>query len=252
MEAGWILAPKETEKAFLQRKETFEQVSLPKEKNLSVPLYDLQEIEACVLYSSKSLWPWQGAVLWEYQTEEGRAYPVLQLKKSILKGCFGIYKKDELLSHELVHFARFAFKEPFFEEMLAYQTSPQILRRFFGPLFVYPAESAFFALASLLAPLISAFFDSFLGVWLLLSISFFFLVRLLVLHGLFALCRKSLEKIGVLPRFCLPVMVRLSDREIVETALRSGKKTLKYFEVQSRKDLRILNILRSYLKKSRG
>ncbi len=56
MGQGWIVAPKETEKNFFQRKEAFDKASLSKEKQLSVPLYDLLEIEACVLYSNDSLW----------------------------------------------------------------------------------------------------------------------------------------------------------------------------------------------------
>ena len=225
MEKAWILAPKETEEAFFQRKETFEQVSLPKEKNLSIPLYDIYELEAFILYKNDSLPLWQGAVLWEYQTLEGKKYPVIQLRKTFSN----IYKKEELLAHELVHAARFAFNEPFFEEMLAYQTSPYAFRRFFGPLFIYPFESALFALTCLAPPFISLYFDSFLGSWILLSLAFFLFTRLLILHGFFTLCKRNLEKAGVLSKFSLAVMVRLSDREIIKTALSSKKKTLKYF-----------------------
>jgi hypothetical protein len=242
LEFGWILAPNESEEAFLKRKKVFDQVTLPKEKDLSVPLYDLCGIEACVIYSKDSLWPWQGAVLWDYETKEGDRYPVLQLRKNLFK----MYKKEEVLAHELVHFVRFSFKEPFFEEMLAYQTSPQFFRRFMGPLFIYPLESVIFAFVSLLAPIVSIVFDSFLGVLLLLIIFGFFLVRLLVLHGIFSLCARKLKKAGVKSSFCLPVMLRLSDKEIVQTAFRSIKDTIDYFEKQAEIELRVSEILRSY------
>ena len=99
---GWILAPSETEESFLQRKATFDQIDLPKEKNLSISFYDLCIKEAIVVYSNESLWPWQGAVLWEYSKDSKEKYPVIQLRTSFLK-------KEEVLAHELVHAVRFFF-----------------------------------------------------------------------------------------------------------------------------------------------
>jgi hypothetical protein len=115
---------------------------------------------------------------------------------------------------------------------------------------MYPFESAIFAAICLLAPLISIITDSFWGLGLLLSTLFLFTSRLLVLHLLFSLCRQKLEKAGVLPKSSLAVMVRLSDREIIETALRSTQKTLEYFVSQGEKDLRLKEISRAYFNKS--
>ena len=140
----------------------------------------------------------------------------------------------------------FFFKEPFFEEMFAYQTSSHILKRFFGPIFIYPIEASLFAAFSLVAPLVAVLFDSFYGVWLLLVLGLFFALRLFVLHGFFSLCKRKLEKTGVSAGFSLAVMVRLSDREIVKIALSSSKKNRAYFEECSKKDLRLQVIFRSY------
>jgi hypothetical protein len=248
LKGSLFLAPHENLEAFLERKKLLNQIDLPKEKNLSVPLYDLYELEAFVIHSNEDLLPWQGAVLWEYTGQDGEKYPVIQLRKSFSILHWMAYRQEELLAHELVHAVRFAFKEPIFEEMFAYQTSSNRFRRFFGPLFMYPFESAVFAAICLLAPLIPLVIDSFLGVGILLSTFFLFISRLLVLRLLFSLCRKKLGKIGVLPSFTLAVMVRLSDREIIETALRSTKKTLEYFMSQGEKEPRLQEIIRVYFK----
>ncbi len=245
-----FLAPQETADAFLERQKLLGQIDLPKERNLAVPLYNLHGLEAFVIHSNEDLLPWQGAVLWEYTGENGEKYPVIQLRKNFSKLYLKMYQKEELLAHELVHAVRFAFKEPIFEEMFAYQTSSNRFRRFFGPLFMYPFESAVFATVCLLAPLISIITDSFWGLSVLLSTLFLFTSRLLVLHLLFSLCRQNLEKAGVLSKNSLAVMVRLSDREIVEIALRSTQKTLKYFVSQGEKDPRLKEIAMAYFNKS--
>jgi hypothetical protein len=244
-----LLAPHETLESFLERQKWLDQIDLPKEKNLSVPLYDLYELEAFVIHSNEDLFLWQGAVLWEYTGENEEKYPVIQLKKSFSKLYLRMYQQEELLAHELVHAVRCAFKEPIFEEVFAYRTSSNRFRRFFGPLFMYPFESTVFAAICLLAPLISIVTDSFLGIGILLSTLCLFTSRLLVLHLLFSLCRRNLEKAGVLPSFSLAVMVRLSDREIIKTALRSTQKTLDYFTSQGRKEYRLQEILRAYFKR---
>ncbi len=250
MKEGLLLAPYETLEAFLERLKWLDQIDLPKEKNLSVPLYDLYELEAFVIHSNEDLLPWQGAVLWEYTEESGGKYPVIQLRKSFSRLYLKLYQKEELLAHELVHCVRNSFKEPVFEEMLAYQTSPSRFRRFFGPLFMYPFESAVFAAICFLAPLISVSTDSFWGLGILLSTLCLFTTRLLALHFLFFLCRQKLEKAGVLPKSSLAVMIRLSDREIIKTALRAPQKTLEYFTSQGEKDLRLKEIVRAYFNKS--
>ena len=127
----------------------------PQESNLSLPLFDIWELSAFILYDDASLLPWQGALLWEYETEDGKKYPVIQLRKTTPKFFFKFYKKEEMFLHELVHAARFDFKQPLFEEMFAYQTSSSRFQRILGPLFLYPLEATCLMFASLLAPILS-------------------------------------------------------------------------------------------------
>ncbi len=242
---GWLLAPLETKQDLLKRKKVLFEAPFAKEKVFPLPLYDLEEIEVCMHYSDESLFPWQGAALWEYFTEEGDKYPVIQLRTKEIKNFLSRCSKEEVLTHELVHAARFAFKEPFFEEMFAYQTSSSSLRRFWGSFFIYPIESVFFAAASLLSPLISIFLSPSWGVYFLISLFFFFFFRLLILHSFFSLCKFKLRKVGFLP---LPTMIRLADLEIVKIALFPLKKIHCFFERGSQKEVRLEEIVNFYFK----
>lgn len=247
---GWILAPSETKDHLFSRKDKLSQeMGLEKRSGilpLTQSLYDFQCEEFFVLYSDDSLRSWQGAVLWEYESKQGDKYPVVQLRKSFSNGFLGLYDQEEILAHELVHVARFAFKEPLFEEILAYQTSKCFFRRFFGPLFLYPFESALLAIFSLMAPIFSLFFESFWGVFLLIFLFCFFLIRLFLLQSLFLISRKKIEKMGVSSAFSLAVILRLSDIEIVKAAISSPLKTREEWKNKAEKDPRFKVILNSY------
>ncbi len=93
------------------------------------------------LYSNKKLPFWEGAATWI--SEEGIS---VQLRKEFKKGKYMGYQRKEVLSHEAVHAARCAFEEPRFEEILAYRTSCNPVRRWLGPLFRKPWESIAFLL----------------------------------------------------------------------------------------------------------
>jgi hypothetical protein len=202
-----------------------------------------------VIEDNSSLWPWQGALLWEYEMH-GVKYPVIQLRSSLPGLWKRFYKQDEMIEHELVHAVRYAYKEPFFEEVLAYQTSSKKWRRFVGPLFMYPWEATFLLIASLGSFLLSIIYDSFLGVGGLLALFGFFFLRLLVVQGLFSLCKRKLEQVGCSSEYSLAVILRLSDKEIVRTALSSLRNIRKYFRKTSGQVTRIGILMHLYFKES--
>lgn len=247
---GWILAPGETLDQLLSRKNRIlKETRLEKECGdllLTQVLYDFQCKEFLVLHSNSSLLPWQGAILWEYESEEGDLYPVVQLRRSFSKVFLGCYKKEEIVAHELVHVVRFAFNEPLFEELLAYQTSKSFFRRFMGPLFIYPFEATILAVCSLIAPISTLCFESSWGALLLISVVSFFLVRLVVLHCIFFLSQRKIERAGVKKSFSLAVLLRLSDSEIIKAAIISPLKTREEWKSKALKDLRFKVILSSY------
>lgn len=61
-----------------------------------------------------------------------------------------IYRRDELLSHELCHIARAPLHDYRFEEHFAYQTSFSRLRRYMGNCFIYKYDAIFFILPVML------------------------------------------------------------------------------------------------------
>ncbi len=245
---GWIWAPQEKWEEFVRRKENCLHIEFPKKRKITSSLFDIQAHGICVIEDNASLRSWQGAVLWEYETE-GVKYPVIQIRKSMPRLWRRAYTQKEMIEHELVHAVRFAYKEPFFEEVLAYQTSPKKWRRFLGPLFIYPWEATLLLCASLGAFFFSLIQDSFLGVGFLLALFGVFFFRLLFLQGIFALCKRKLEKTGCASNFTLAVMLRLSDAEIVRIALRSSKNNLTYFQSQDKQDTRLSVLVHLYFKK---
>jgi hypothetical protein len=247
---GWLWAPQETLEMFMLRKESFLSVEFPKRKELSSLLFDVQASEFCFLEENDSLLPWQGAVLWEYETQ-GIKYPVIQLRKHVPKLWKRLYTKKEMIEHELVHAVRFAYKEPFFEELLAYQTSSKKWRRFLGPLFIYPWEATLLFFASFGSLFFSLIQDSFLGLGVLIAISAIFFLRLLVLQALFTLCKNNLEKAGCAAEYSLAAMIRLSDKEILGIALRSCRNNCIYFEKERNRHTRISILVYLYFTKAK-
>ncbi len=135
-------------------------------------------------FSSKKLYFWEGAVFWD--TPMIQIHPKLQTKK-----LFG-NSLTEILHHESIHAARETFDEPFFEEVLAYRTSPYAWKRFLGPIFQRVWEFPLFALACFVFPL-------------LFPIVVFFVLRLFYKQALLnRLSRK----------YPLAVLLCLTDKEI--------------------------------------
>ncbi|MBS0627650.1 MAG: hypothetical protein JSS09_05505, partial [Verrucomicrobia bacterium] len=202
---------------------------------LTQKLYEFRLNDIEVIYSKKSIYPWQGALLWSYEKKGDEPFPVIQIRKK------GILNEEEILAHELVHAARFAFKEPFFEEMLAYQTSSNKFYKILGPLFLFQIEPLLFLLLSFISFLGVIYLEKLYLLWLPLLAFAILCLRLTLLHSLFFLARKNLKKEGALNP--LAVLLRLSDREIIQSALFSPKKILQ----KKKKDLRLQEILPNYI-----
>lgn len=236
---GWILSPNETKKQLLSRKATCEKESMgsvliaSKAHDLTEKIYQFRLENIKVLYSKESIFPWQGALLWSYQRKGENPFPVIQIRKK------GLSNENEILAHELVHAARFAFKEPFFEEMLAYQTSSKKLYRLFGPLFIFEKEPFLYLLLSFSSFLSVIFFENLYLLWVPSLFLAVLLLRLSFLHGIFYLAKKHIKQAGA-PN-PLAVLLRLSDKEIFQTAFFKNKKIFQ----GKKKNLRV-KILSNY------
>lgn len=229
---GWILSPNENKTKLEERASSipadlkFHPVRDHPAHNITEKLFNFRFEEVPVFVSQESLSLWQGAALWIYN-KEGKSFPVIQLSPKHKN------KQTEFLAHELVHAARFSFKEPFFEEIIAYQTSPSRLYRFLGPLFLFPLEPWIWIILSSVFFLLFFFFDSFFflyGPTILLS---FFLLRLCSLQILFSLAKNHLKKAGI--KKPLALLLRSSDKQILQAAFCfSSKKIRNIFCLDSR------------------
>jgi hypothetical protein len=238
---GLFAAPDETEEMFFRRC----QASSPVVTNLSPRAKELFDIEPDwlkVIYDNKGLRLWEGGCTW---IEADRV--TLQLDKTFLKkeSHFG-YKREEIVAHELVHVVRGSFEEPIFEEVLAYQTSHSSFRRYFGPIFRTPKETlllmglivgygvaSFFEMLQI--PLISLFTATLL----------FGLLRLFRTQTIFAKAKKRLQSL-ISQQAILPVMLRLTDREIIRFSKMTPDEILSYAQKMTKVTLRWQQLFFAY------
>ncbi len=161
---------------------------------------------------------WEGAATWIEENGDGSRSYQIQLKDSWLTR---LYPKEEIIAHEMVHAARLMFDESRFEEILAYQTSKNRFRRYFGPIFSSPKESKC-ALALLFTSLLCSWTEIALD-FNLVGNTIFALPFLAFGFGLFRLIRaqhifsKAMRNLArSIPQTAKPleVALRLRDREI--------------------------------------
>jgi hypothetical protein len=149
-----------------------------------------------IIYSSEKLWPWEAAATWIDET--GNSY--IQLRPELEKGHYLFYTRDEILAHEAVHVARAKLKEPRFEEILAYQTSQNRFRKYWGPLLRSSPESLIF-LASILLGIIHPSIP--------IITTIFYTTRLVYNQAIF---QRALKKAP------LSTLIPLTDAEIIRLA----------------------------------
>jgi hypothetical protein len=214
---GLFAGPHEAEADFFERV-----------KNLEVlPSVRLEQFDAFpdwieMKVGSEGLSFWEGAATWVEENSLGVRSCQIQVKHSFLTQ---LYPMQELVEHEMVHAMRLMFDEERFEEILAYQTSKNRFRRYFGPLFSSPKaakqliSSIFLSWGIYVAEVVFDFpvFEEFiffapafvLGAYLL---------KLVKSQRVFATALRQLAKVvskGASPLF---VLLRLTDKEIEQFA----------------------------------
>ena len=108
-----------------------------------------------LFFSNYQLAPWHGGCAWIFQLNDNTPYAAfLQLRSAFRtqKRYLGMYERTELIAHEMAHIGRMMFEEPEFEEIIAFQSSTNRFRRFFGPLFRSSKESMLFVIVLGLSP----------------------------------------------------------------------------------------------------
>lgn len=219
--------------------------------------YDCAPEWVQVFFSNYQLMPWHGGCAWIFQlsiAEPTAAF--FQLRKAFRdhRVYLGMYDRDELIAHELVHVGRMMFEEPVYEEMLAYRTSKSAWKRWSGPLVRSSAESAWFVF--LLMPII--FLDLYLlfngyesyywkMMWLKLlpcAIVIAGVVRLMRRHRTFERSLTNLK--GCVGDNAEAVIYRLTDLEIDAFAEMSPEDIHKYAAADRSLRWRVIRL--AYLK----
>ncbi len=241
---GLIHAPDESEEAFLLRcHQACLSDSAVKSKRAK-RLFDIEPDWVHIRYSDQRLRLWEGGCTWiEADQVTLQLRKVFEKKKRYLG-----YSREEIFAHELVHVVRNGFEEPVFEEVLAYQTSPSWLRRFFGPIFRSPKESLFFV-GALFIMLLSTLFATFQTFVYLGTLSFvsYGTFRLIRTQRIFARAREQIAQIVGKQR-ALAVMIRLTDREIIRFSTMEKEQIVSYAVKLSRTQVRWRQIRSAYLR----
>lgn len=209
-------------------------------------------------FSNQHLAPWHGGCAWIFQMDEASPIAALMQLRSHFRTSgryLGIYRRDELIAHELAHVGRMKFEEPVFEELLAYRTSPSAFRRWFGPMVASSKETLLFVIVigtifalDLLTILSNqpALYHQLLWVKLLPFLLIFAgLARLWWRQRLFSACLGKLERLLSDRKKANELIYRLSDEQISDFARRSPKAIRDYIEENKDKSLhfRLLRLI---------
>lgn len=195
-----------------------------------------------IVYSNFRLAPWHGGCAWIVQMEEGSpttAFFQLRTRLKSGKPLLKLYTRDELVAHECVHVGRMMFEEPKYEEILAYSTSPNHWRRYWGPLVQTGGETICFMIVLLAILLLDiAFF--FWGSGAALSQLMWLKAIPLLMAGLAVIRLVARQRIF---RRCVnlvgfPVTCRLTDLEIERFSKLSLEEIRFYFERREGENLR--------------
>jgi len=132
-----------------------------------------------------------------------------------------IYRRSELLAHELCHIARIALESSVYEETFAYAVSSSAFRRHFGGMFHRPTDSLLLlcsTLLLLLAQVSQLFVLNWLPIWPFWSAVVGIVVYLIARHLLCARrLRKAKANLGG-DEHSAAVLFRCTDREIATLA----------------------------------
>lgn len=250
---GLFPGPNENDQNFLGRTQaSIPGVTDPKALDLTQKLFDAAPDWVEVKIGSKGLVPWEGAATWIEENADGKRTASIQLKSSIPAK---LYLPEEVLAHELVHAMRLGFEEDRFEEILAYRTSKNWIRRYCGPLFSKPKEVKW--LLSLMAAAwvsywIELIFDANFGgqylIWMPSVMIGWVGMRLMRAQRTFSTALKNLELAIAKKGKSLAVALRLTDVEIALLSRLSPQEILDYAAKEKGTSLRWRQLFCAYFK----
>lgn len=218
---------------------------------VSKKLFDIYPGWVPVYFSNYQLMPWQGGCAWFYQlSEEGPIQTCFQLRKQFAYSSkyLGLYKRDELISHESTHVGRMAFEEPKFEEVLAYQTAHSTFRKWVSPIIQSAKESLIFVIFLLVTMILEFLFlyfalpdTLFLILWMkliLCGLVIFGIGRLWIRQSQLKKCLTRIKEIIPNKDNALAFVYRLTDSEIILFSKSSTEEIKLYINNKKDNELR--------------
>lgn len=205
------------------------------------PLYGIAPVWIPMAFSNYKLAPWHGGSAWIFQAEEDSptgAFMQLRQQFRHQKKYLGLYRRDELIAHELAHVGRMMFEEPQFEELLAYRCSFSPMRRWLGPIVQASWESLLFMLSLLLLLILDLYLQAVgeietyqLLLWAkLIPLSLLVLgaIRLCRRQRVFKTCLAHLKSTLNDKTAANAVIFRLTDKEIHQFAAMDREAIISY------------------------
>jgi hypothetical protein len=240
---GLFVGPNETEADFFKRVGSLEVL-----QSVRLEQFDASPDWIEMKVGSEGLSFWEGAATWVEETSAGVRSCQIQVKRSFLTQ---FYPMQELIEHEMVHAMRLMFDEARFEEILAYQTSKNQFRRYFGPLFSGPKAakqligSMFLSWGIYLAEVLFDFFvfEEFIFFLPALVLGAY-LLQLVKSQNIFLAAQRHLQGAINKTAQSLFVLLRLTDKEIEQFAKSTPEEITAFAKEQQ--DLRWKQIFHCY------
>ena len=241
-QSGLFPAPRQSDQAFWAK---VDYVSMQSTLSGALPLLlgpmDVQPCWVPIQSSNEGMHIWEGAVLWQSQTDAGFMLPQIQISQRAQR----FYSKEELIAHEIVHAVRIDFKEEEFEEVLAYASSPKAWRRWIGPFFRKPREATVFVWTMVVSiamqgiELATELSSGWLLIpWLPALLIVGGLARLMFMQRLFRRCLNNLSRAIKVPDQRFAVALRLSDVEIRSFSRMKPEEIQAFVEKEKNEQLR--------------
>lgn len=203
-------------------------------------LYGIRPLWVPIFFSDHQLALWHGGCAWIFRlNEQSPTAAFIQLRSHFKyeSRYLFLYRRDELLIHEIAHIGRMVYQEPGFEEFFAYRSSFSKWRQFFGPIVESSKESLFFILLLGLVVMIDFSLimtdypnSQMIGIVTGLAPIFVILsafIRLIYRRWIYNKCFKQLTLIFS-PKIALHLTYRLKDSEIRKFAFLSPERIRVY------------------------
>ncbi len=218
--------------------------------DITMPLYGFAVRDFPGFFLSESIGLlWGGCLIYDREIP-----PAIFLIRSSFrnKKRFFIYRREELLAHELCHSFRQELMDTELEEFFAYRTSPSKLRRYMGNCFIRERDALIFVIPSMLllaAQLIQTFWLPGFPAWLFwipaLAAPAWLMLKNTMSRRKYFRAEKKLKSFGVANP--LPILFRMTAAERLEAGNLQTQEDFDAFIQKKSRELRWQVIIHRFM-----